>query len=87
MRIIIENQEEEEQEIIKAGDLIVAGTSVALVCQDKTDDGMFYMVNLTNGSLWSKKHRNAHRLVQHYFDKGKYELYKSNEAKLMLNKK
>lgn len=58
---------------------------MALICQDKID-GIFYMVNLTNGSLWAKKHRDPHKLVQHYFDEGKYELYKSNEAKLLLNK-
>lgn len=71
---------------IKAGDIIVSDSTVALICEDKQKEE-FYMVNLTNGSLWSKKNKNAIKLIEHYFTKGNYKVYKSNEAKLVLNKR
>lgn len=83
MKFEIETVEEIDA---KAGDMVVSDSTVALICEDK-QTGFFYLVNLTNGSLWSMKSMNIEKLIDNYFSKGNYTIYKSKEAKLILSKK
>lgn len=83
MKFEIEDIEEIDA---KAGDMVVSDSTVALICEDK-QTGLFYLVNLTNGSLWSVKNAKIEKLIDNYFSKGNYTIYKSKEAKLILSKR